>query len=690
MISMVISIYKSSSKIIFLLLIISALFLSCPNEMMIDLIESKLSDPVTETFDINDGTPVSALSVTLNSKVVKDNDALEMRFRNENGGWSDWQPYSDTANWTLPIGDGIKTIYAEYRDEGHHVVAMQNIIELNTGAPEAAVYVWGSGITAPEKHDYINTVSVSLCIDTEELADPNVYDMCFSNTSIDGPWSSWIPYTSTVPWTMTSGDEGKTIFAQFRTNAGNIEKSSCSIILDTTPPVVSGFQINGGDASATDITASLDYSYTDACESQVQYMNDSGSWSAMEVPGASPVTKSWTLRSEIGTRTVSVRLTDIAGNVSSVYSDTINLTQNDSQAVASDTSSLVIGYAGGDSAGNVTQNLVLPAGGPGGTAISWISDNTAIITPGGTVNRPAFTSGNASVALTATITKGSASAAKIFNLTVIANPLAALTTDSIAENLAYTTDIAGISARGGGNVTDQGLSAVTERGLCWNTTGSPVRTGSHTSDGTGAGIFTGALMTGLTENTTYYVRSYAVNAQGTAYGNEITFNSGWAFDNTLRFGGYVFYNDGTGHGITASPADLSSAQIWGTIYEWVPGGTSTAIGTGDVNTTNIINQYGADHNTAAYLCRHGYSGGGFTDWFLPSRDELQLLYLKTGGFAWQKWYWSSSEYPGADPYYIYMFWNWGTPEQYEYTDNAKQNGDGSNGQWRYVRAARKF
>ncbi len=84
------------------------------------------------------------------------------------------------------------------------------------------------------------------------------------------------------------------------------------------------------------------------------------------------------------------------------------------------------------------------------------------------------------------------------------------------------TEITATSAKGGGEVTDQGASNVTERGICWGTSHNPTISGTHASNGTGAGSYT-VSMTNLTPNATYYVRAYATNAQGTAYGAEVSF-----------------------------------------------------------------------------------------------------------------------------------------------------------------------
>ena len=85
------------------------------------------------------------------------------------------------------------------------------------------------------------------------------------------------------------------------------------------------------------------------------------------------------------------------------------------------------------------------------------------------------------------------------------------------------TDITQTSAKGGGNVTDEGSSPVTERGICWSTSHLPTTSDNHGHSGTGLGTYT-VNMTGLTANTTYYVRAYASNKEGTTYGDEVSFN----------------------------------------------------------------------------------------------------------------------------------------------------------------------
>ena len=95
--------------------------------------------------------------------------------------------------------------------------------------------------------------------------------------------------------------------------------------------------------------------------------------------------------------------------------------------------------------------------------------------------------------------------------------MATLTTTTVSS-------ITTTTASSGGNITNDGGAEVTARGVCWGTATKPTVSGSKTSDGKGTGSFTSAL-TGLTSGTMYYVRAYATNSAGTAYGNEVTFST---------------------------------------------------------------------------------------------------------------------------------------------------------------------
>ena len=88
------------------------------------------------------------------------------------------------------------------------------------------------------------------------------------------------------------------------------------------------------------------------------------------------------------------------------------------------------------------------------------------------------------------------------------------------------TSITQTTATGNGNVTDLGAPNPTQHGACWNTSGTPTTADDKTEDGAVAatGAFTSS-MTGLSSNTTYYVRAYATNTAGTVYGTQVSFTT---------------------------------------------------------------------------------------------------------------------------------------------------------------------
>ena len=94
---------------------------------------------------------------------------------------------------------------------------------------------------------------------------------------------------------------------------------------------------------------------------------------------------------------------------------------------------------------------------------------------------------------------------------------------SLSTTAAY--NITQISAFSGGTISNTGSTPVTSRGVCWSTSPNPTLSSNHTIDGSGSGVFTSQL-TNLSPGTTYYIRAFATNAAGTAYGNLQQFSTG--------------------------------------------------------------------------------------------------------------------------------------------------------------------
>ena len=136
------------------------------------------------------------------------------------------------------------------------------------------------------------------------------------------------------------------------------------------------------------------------------------------------------------------------------------------------------------------------------------------------------------------------------------------------------------------------------------------------------------------------------------------------------------YVEGETHGLIAAPYDQSTNIEWGCLGTYI-GGTSTALGTGSENTTAILNK--CFENNAAYLC-DTLTFNGFSDWFLPSMEELNILYtnrIAIGNFSDAE-YWSSSENSINDQYAWIMDFA-----------NEKENNGIKNATF-YVRAVRYF
>jgi len=120
-------------------------------------------------------------------------------------------------------------------------------------------------------------------------------------------------------------------------------------------------------------------------------------------------------------------------------------------------------------------------------------------------------------------------------------------------------------------------------------------------------------------------------------------------------GGLVFYDKGSYSDgwryLEAAPSDESiQGMVWSNGSFTTTGATATAIGTGQANTTTIVNSQGAGIYAAQWC--NDLTIGIFSDWFLPSKDELNQMYLNLRGFGVGNFntddppasdYWSSSE-----------------------------------------------
>ena len=178
---------------------------------------------------------------------------------------------------------------------------------------------------------------------------------------------------------------------------------------------------------------------------------------------------------------------------------------------------------------------------------------------------------------------------------------------------ATVTEIAANSAKGGGEVTNDGGAQVTERGICWSTHANPTLSDNHVAAGEGTGAFT-ALMNGLEANTTYHVRAYATNEAGTAYGLDKEFT-------TLSSGG-----DGGDH--EWIDLGLPSGLLWATCNVGAnsPEESGDYFAWGETEPKSLYDwstyQYcvGDDHTFTKYCSESTYGLNGFV-------DDLTILQL---------------------------------------------------------------
>jgi hypothetical protein len=181
----------------------------------------------------------------------------------------------------------------------------------------------------------------------------------------------------------------------------------------------------------------------------------------------------------------------------------------------------------------------------------------------------------------------------------------------------------------------------------WNTvTGAAGYKWGTTNDYASAidmGTATSKTETDLTPAYTYTRYIWAYNFCGISASTTLTQILPLSIGQSYQ-GGIIFFLDETGaHGLISATSDQSTNAEWGCSGTTI-GGTSSAIGTGQANTTAIVNGC-STAGIAAHIC-NDLVLNYYSDWFLPSKDELDKLYHQqtfVGGFANDN-YWSSSEY----------------------------------------------
>jgi len=161
--------------------------------------------------------------------------------------------------------------------------------------------------------------------------------------------------------------------------------------------------------------------------------------------------------------------------------------------------------------------------------------------------------------------------------------------------------------------------------------------------------FNGTVLSALVCNGTTVWSAAAAPVVGAAYGGGIC--------GYLLVSGDPGYSSSTPHGLIVATTDQAAVVSWSNIISVAVTGTSANLGTGAANTTKIMAQSGHTAS-AAKNCRN-YSGGSFSDWYLPSINELEKLYLNCtsiGVLDPEGSYWSSTEVDASNVS-IYSFFD---------------------------------
>jgi len=248
--------------------------------------------PPAGTMSINDcdvwtGSP----DVTLNSSVT---GASEMRFRDPEGSWSDWQSYAAEKAWTLPGPDGDKVVEAEYRDAAQNVTSFFDSIELDMTPPVGTMVINDCDVWTGSPDVTLNS-SVT-----------GASEMRFRDP--EGSWSDWQSYAAEKAWALPGPDGDKVVEAEYLDPAGNPLHVSDDIVLDTRPPETTDSTDAAWHAGPCTVTLAP----TDAgCGvARTEYRVDGGAWQT----GTAVTLTTWKRGGGGGGRTIEYRSFDNLGH----------------------------------------------------------------------------------------------------------------------------------------------------------------------------------------------------------------------------------------------------------------------------------------------------------------------------------------------------------------------------------------
>jgi PKD repeat protein len=253
------------------------------------LTEIKLdkTNPIGSIIINNDDTYTNTTSVTLILTATDDTSGVYQVRCSNDGVWDTepWEVASQTKSWTLTSGEGTKTVYYQIKDTAGLISTYSDTIILDTTPPTGSILI-------AEDLTYTNSISVTLTLIADDTTS-GVAQMRFSNDNVT--WTLWEAYSTSKAWTLTTDDGIKTVYVQYRDNAGLISSShQDTIILDTTKPIANAGPDQNvyegtlvtfdGSASADNVgIAGYTWTFTDVTPQTLNGKNPAYTFSALGI-----------------------------------------------------------------------------------------------------------------------------------------------------------------------------------------------------------------------------------------------------------------------------------------------------------------------------------------------------------------------------------------------------------------------